>query len=175
MPLSYGIVAPALSLPWLTSPDYVVMLTATSRTEKLWDENHWITVGKALGERKLTPVFPAGNALERERAARLAAAIPNAIAAPSLDLRELAALLGNARLTLESIPDSSISRLRLEAHDCSVYRDGSGADWRLWPDGPKPWREEFSANRKPGANGRRTGTSLMARLAYTFISFWPSH
>lgn len=100
MPLSYGIEPPTLEIPWLSSKHYAVMLTATSREDKLWDEAHWITIGKAFAERGLAAVFPSGNAIERERAARLATAIPGAIVAPSLSLRELAALLGNSRLTL---------------------------------------------------------------------------
>ncbi len=99
-PLSYGIEPPSIAFPWLDAEHYVAMLTATSRDDKLWDEAHWITVGKAFAERGLVAVLPSGNAIERERAARLAAAIPGAIAAPPLTLRELAALLGNSRLTL---------------------------------------------------------------------------
>jgi len=99
-PLSYGIVTPELEQPWLGTGRYAVMLTATSRADKLWPEADWIVVGKAFTERGIVPVFPSGNPAERDRAERLAAAIPDAIAAPRLSLRELAALLGGAQLTL---------------------------------------------------------------------------
>lgn len=126
-PLDYGIVPP-LELPWLgvaqgdaglrtaagktttadgdssalpdTTPRYAVLLSATSRDDKLWDEAHWITLGHALGERGITTVLPGGSAPERERAARLAAAIPGALAAPPLTLTDAAALLGHAALTV---------------------------------------------------------------------------
>jgi heptosyltransferase-1 len=52
----------------------VILLTATSRDDKLWDERHWCELAEALLERGLTPVLPAGNALERQRAERIAAA-----------------------------------------------------------------------------------------------------
>lgn len=107
LPLDYGIRPPAMDFPWLgKAPDgsrvvrYAVLLTATSRADKLWDEAHWREVGQALSQRGLTPVFPSGNAAERQRAERIAAGIPSACVAPTLGLRELAALLGHARLCI---------------------------------------------------------------------------
>lgn len=101
LPFSYGISAPGAEFPWLpASRPYVVLLTATSRDDKLWDEARWITVANALGNRGLTAIFPSGSARERERAERLAAAVPNSIVAPRLGLRDLAALLGHTKLTI---------------------------------------------------------------------------
>lgn len=99
LPLDYGIRAPAKSFPWLDETPYVVLLTATSRDDKLWDESRWIALAQEFRQQGLTPIFPAGNAIERQRAARLAEATA-AIAAPPLDLHELAALLGRARLVV---------------------------------------------------------------------------
>ncbi len=103
LPLDYGIAASAIELPWLTAQTgtrHAVLLTATSRDDKLWDEAHWITIARALSERGLTPVFPSGNARERERAERIAAAVPGAIVAPAMRLRELASLIGRAALAI---------------------------------------------------------------------------
>lgn len=99
--VDYGIAAPQLALDWLpemykNSP-YVVLLTATSRDDKLWPETHWIELGKALAELGLCAVLPAGNPVERERAARLVAAMPNALAAPPMPIDALATLLAGAR------------------------------------------------------------------------------
>lgn len=99
-PLDYGISAPEIGLPWLTNERHAVLLTATSRDDKLWPEANWIALGQDLANRGLTPVFPSGNATERTRAERIAAAIPGAIVAPRLTLRELAALLGRATLAV---------------------------------------------------------------------------
>lgn len=99
-PLDYGIVAPAFALPGLPPGEHAVLLTATSRADKLWADAHWVTVGQALRARGLTPVLPAGSPAERARAAAIAEAIPGSLAAPPLGLPELAALLGSARLTI---------------------------------------------------------------------------
>jgi heptosyltransferase-1 len=48
----------------------------------------------------VTTVLPAGNARERERAERIAAAVAGAIVAPPLGLRELAALLARASVAI---------------------------------------------------------------------------
>lgn len=100
LPLNYGIKTPVVDLPWLTGQRYAALLTATSRDDKLWAEANWIALAQALAERGLTTVLPSGNARERERAQRIAAAIPDAVVAPPLALRELAGLLGNAALTI---------------------------------------------------------------------------
>lgn len=97
----YGIQSPSLELPWLsrTSP-YVVLLHATSRDDKLWEEANWITLGKQLAGDELQLVLPWGNAEENARSERLAAKIPNAISPPRLNLVEAAALLGHARAAI---------------------------------------------------------------------------
>ena len=93
----YGIEAPAVSFGWLPAGPYVVFLSATSRDDKLWPEAHWTLLGQQLQALGLGVVLPAGNPAERERAARLAAVIPGAVAAPPLSITELASLLAGAR------------------------------------------------------------------------------
>ena len=100
LPLDYGIAPPNLDLNWLAGARYAVLLTATSRDDKLWDEQNWIVIGQELKKRGLSPIFPSGSLAERERAARIAGAIPGAIVAPPLNLRELAALIGRATLAI---------------------------------------------------------------------------
>lgn len=93
----YGIAAPAVAFDWLPARPYVVCLTATSRDDKLWPETHWLALGRALHEQGYTVVLPGGSAVERERAARLAAGMPGAVAAPPMSIPELAALLAGGR------------------------------------------------------------------------------
>ena len=100
LPLDYGIASPAADLPWLVGDRHAVLLTATSRDDKLWDETNWIVVAQALVKRGLTPVFPSGNSLERQRAERIVAAVAGSIVAPPLRLRELAGLIGRAELAI---------------------------------------------------------------------------
>ena len=77
-----------------------VLLTATSRDDKLWPQERWIALGRALHERGLTCLLPAGSAAERQRAGQLALAIPGAIALPPLSLNQLAEHLAAARIVI---------------------------------------------------------------------------
>lgn len=99
-PLDYGITAAPLAADWLPAGPYAVFLTATSRDDKLWEETRWLALGQALMERGVRAVLPAGSPAERERAARLAANLKGAVAAPPLGLDQLAGLLAGARLTV---------------------------------------------------------------------------
>lgn len=117
-PLDYGIVTPRVAQPWRAGPGgtpadapYAVLLTATSRDDKLWAEERWVAVARHLAARGIGTVLPSGSVRERQRAERIASAInqagacdpagvPVAIVAPPLSLRELAALLGGARLAI---------------------------------------------------------------------------
>jgi heptosyltransferase-1 len=95
-PAIYGIKPPALALPWLPPAPYVVLLHATSRDDKLWNEPNWIALGKHLHLCGMRAVLPWGNEQEKARGARLSAAIPDAVCAPRLNLNEAAAMLGGA-------------------------------------------------------------------------------
>lgn len=95
--LDYGISAVPLAAGWLPAMSYAVLLTGTSRADKLWPESDWVALAKALN----TPVIlPAGSADERERVQRLAAQIPHSLAAPPLGIAELAGLLSGARIVV---------------------------------------------------------------------------
>jgi heptosyltransferase-1 len=98
--LDYGIASPAVDFQWLSGKPHVVLLTATSRDDKLWDERNWVAVAQTLVNRGLTPVFPSGNAMERARAERIASAAPGSVVAPRLSLHDLAGLIGRARLAI---------------------------------------------------------------------------
>ncbi|RIX44189.1 MAG: lipopolysaccharide heptosyltransferase I [Rhodocyclales bacterium GT-UBC] len=93
----YGIAVPAAAFDWLPAKPYVVFLTATSRDDKLWPESHWLDLGKRLWYQGFGIVLPAGNAVERARATRLAEGIPGAVAAPPLGIAELAGVLAGAQ------------------------------------------------------------------------------
>jgi len=101
----YGITVPPATegspcgTPTLAGP-HAVLLTATSRDDKLWPEASWIALGHALHGRGLTCLLPSGSGTERERAKRLAQAIPDAVALPPMGLRELAGQLAGARIVV---------------------------------------------------------------------------
>ncbi|WP_273431146.1 lipopolysaccharide heptosyltransferase I [Chitinibacter tainanensis] len=94
--LDYGLRVPPRELTWLPAGDYCVCLTATSRADKEWPEAHWIVLGQRLLAAGVRPVLPWGSADERERAERIAAALPGAMVAPKLTLTDAAALLAGA-------------------------------------------------------------------------------
>jgi heptosyltransferase-1 len=100
LPLDYGIDAPPLAAPWLPAGDYAVLLTATSRADKEWPEADWQALGQALIAMGMRCVLPAGSTAERERAGRLAATLDRAVAAPPLNLTELAGLIAGARIVI---------------------------------------------------------------------------
>lgn len=96
-PADYGIRTPDISLHWLPDMPYVVLLHATSRDDKLWDEHNWLALGAHLHQSGFRAVLPWGSEPEKARSERLCAAIPDAICTPHLNLNEAAALLGKAQ------------------------------------------------------------------------------
>ena len=99
-PLDYGLAVPTVEMHWLESNRHAVLLTATSRDDKLWDEANWIQLTQSLVASGITPVLPSGNAAERQRVERIALAVPGTVVAPPLSLHDLAALIGNAVLAV---------------------------------------------------------------------------
>ena len=100
LPLDYGIAAPPLRAHWLPAGDYAVLLTATSRADKEWPEDDWCALGSALIATGLRCVLPGGSAAERMRAARIAQSLGRAVAAPALNLTDLAGLMAGAHLVV---------------------------------------------------------------------------
>ncbi len=92
----YGIVAPPAPPPWAPAAPYLVLLHAASRAAKRWPEERWIALARRLSGDGCTAVFPGGSQAERCAAARLAAAVPGALAAPQTTLADAAALLAHA-------------------------------------------------------------------------------
>lgn len=94
----YGIGIAAQPPAWAPVQPYAVLLHAASRPHKAWPDDRWTALGAILSASGYSCVLPGGSDAERSRAARLAATIPGAIAAPASTLAEIAALLGHAAL-----------------------------------------------------------------------------
>jgi len=73
---------------------YAVFLTMTSRADKLWPEERWVELGRALSLRTL---LPWGSEEERSRATRIASALPQAEVMPRMTLEQLARLFARAQ------------------------------------------------------------------------------
>ena len=71
-----------------------VFLTMTSRADKLWPEERWIALGRALA---MPVVLPWGSEEERSRAQRIAAALPGASVPNRMTLDQLAWLFAGAK------------------------------------------------------------------------------
>jgi heptosyltransferase-1 len=81
----YGLRLDAPRPGWIpgTAP-YAVLLSATAKPRKLWDEARWVDLGRALAADGQVCVFAWGNGAERERAERLAARVsPQGAAVPA--------------------------------------------------------------------------------------------
>ncbi len=100
LPLDYGITAAPLQANWLPEQRYAVLLTATSRADKEWPEDRWLALGAELNAAGLACVFPGGSESERSRAARLANGMGQAVAAPAMNLTDLAGLMAGARIVI---------------------------------------------------------------------------
>ncbi len=101
LPVDYGLAA---KISMMSAPavarNTVLLLTATSRADKLWPEAHWQALGCAFAARGLTCLLPSGNRVESARAIRLAQVIPGAVALPPLSLRELVSYCAAAQLVV---------------------------------------------------------------------------
>jgi len=82
-----------------TASGYGLLLHATARPEKLWPEEHWITLGKKL-DRHIELRLPWGTDLERARSERIAAAVPGARLEERKPLDQVAALIAGAQFVL---------------------------------------------------------------------------
>jgi heptosyltransferase-1 len=87
-PPEYG-----LTVPHGERTGDVVLLTMTSRADKLWAEENWIELARAM---RAPAVLPWGSAEERLRAQRIAAAIGGSVL-PRQSLEELAKVFVSAR------------------------------------------------------------------------------
>jgi heptosyltransferase-1 len=88
-PLEYG-----LHTNLTSRGAYSVLLTMTSRAEKLWPEPSWIELGRALA---LPVVLPWGSEEERARAERIGRGIGQAVVPERMTVEALAEVLANAR------------------------------------------------------------------------------
>lgn len=99
-------------------PAPVVFLTMTSRADKLWPEERWIELGRLL---EMPVLLPWGSAAERERAKRIAEALPRASVPNRMTLDQLAYLFATAEAVVGL--DTGLSHLAaaLGARTVGIY------------------------------------------------------
>lgn len=74
-----------------------VLLTMSSRADKLWPEADWVALARWLASRGLRVVLPWGSEAERARCERIALACEAAVVPPRMGLAALSAVLARAR------------------------------------------------------------------------------
>lgn len=79
-----------------STPAALMFFHGTARAEKLWPEDHWVTLAGLAGAAGYGVRLPWGNEEERQRARRIAARADNAEVLPRLSLRELGGVLRQA-------------------------------------------------------------------------------
>jgi heptosyltransferase-1 len=122
-----------------------VLLTMTSREDKLWPERRWIELARALG---VPVVLPWGSGSERARAERIAKAAGEATVPPRMPLAELARLF--VRATAVVGLDTGLTHLAaaLGAPTLGIYCGSDPALTGLY--GSPRARNVGAAGRPPG-------------------------
>lgn len=92
----YGL-TPPVELPLVLRKPYCVLLSMSSRAEKLWPEHHWTELVGSLSASGFECILPWGNDVERARCQRIADRANEGMVPRALSLGELAALMGGAR------------------------------------------------------------------------------
>ncbi len=98
-PCDYGLRVPKAPAPQGRPPAanrHALLLTMTSRDDKLWAEERWCALGNWLDGRGIRCLLPWGTEQERGRCARIAAAIAGAVVPEHRALGELARLARGA-------------------------------------------------------------------------------
>ena len=129
----YGIQAtklePSIKLP----AAYVVGLHGTSRASKLWAVENWIALGKQLSGQGLSLLLPWGNETEHNRAATIAASLPQAVVLPKLGLSELASVLAKAKAVVGVDTGLAHLAVALKVPTIAIYTDTEPSLTGLYP------------------------------------------
>lgn len=163
----YGLAVEPARPAWLPAGRYLIALHATARPDKAWDEARWIALAGRAADAGLTVIAPWGSPAERERSARIAAAVPRAIAPPRLSFAELAGVMAGAAAVvgvdtglthLASAVGAPVVALYLASWAEFNGVIGPGFIANLGGPGETPAVEAvWAAMEKALAHGRRTG------------------
>jgi heptosyltransferase-1 len=101
-PPRFGLVPPPPTAGTVPNRPFVVFIHGTSRTDKLWPDEHWRRLVEAFATAGLAVVLPWGSDAERTRSERYAAGVANAQVPPPprLTLPVLASLLARAEIAI---------------------------------------------------------------------------
>lgn len=114
------------NLAWLQNQNpqnkkIITFLTATSRNDKLWANENWVSLGNNFSQNGFFIVLPAASNAERQRAEQISQQIPNSILAPPLDLQTLAMLLNSSTATIGVDTGLTHLSVALEIPTIAIY------------------------------------------------------
>jgi heptosyltransferase-1 len=118
------------------SSRYALLLTMTSREDKLWPEEHWRSLGTALEARGLHCLLPWGTEEEKCRCERIAAGLPGAVVPRRMTLAELARLASKARCVVGVDTGLAHLAVALGVPVVGLYRGSDPALTGLYAGGP---------------------------------------
>jgi heptosyltransferase-1 len=96
--LDFGLDRAGLAAP--ANAPYGILLHATARQAKEWPEQSWVEAGRMLSGRGVELVLPWGTSVERDRSARIAAALGNARVPDRGPLDTVARLIAGASFVI---------------------------------------------------------------------------
>ena len=92
----YGLQARSNSPLSIRSP-YIVMLSMTSRADKLWPEQHWVELSKAVSATGSASVFPWGSEAELARCRRIVEKAGTGTVPRAMSLGELSSVISGSQ------------------------------------------------------------------------------
>ena len=118
------------------SSPYALLLTMTSREDKLWPEANWRRLGSALEARGLQCLLPWGTNEEKRRCERIAATVRGAVVPRRMTLAELASLASKANCVVGVDTGLSHLAVALGVPVLGLYRGSDPALTGLYAGGP---------------------------------------
>lgn len=118
----YGLLPASSSEVELSGPFWIA-LHATSRDSKLWPSAHWVALGQHYAAAGLRIVLPWASEAEKARAEQIASQVPLAEVLPKMSLRQLAAVIPQAKFAVGV--DTGLSHLTaaLDVPIVAIYTD----------------------------------------------------
>jgi heptosyltransferase-1 len=147
--IDYGI-RPAVARPAFASGRYCVAFHATAREAKLWPEPRWTGLIARLDAAGVGCILPWGNAQERARSERLAAAGRRCVVPPSLSIDEMAALIGDAQFVVGVDTGFMHLAAALAKPVVGIFCDSNPVD--ACPVGPGPTAHRGHIGRPPAVD-----------------------
>jgi heptosyltransferase-1 len=119
-----------------TPSPYALLLTMSSRRDKLWPQERWGALGAWLQGQGIRCVLPWGTDEERRRCANIATTMPGAVVPERMSLADLARLIRAAHCVIGLDTGLTHLAVALQAPAVGLYCGSSSALTGLYGSGP---------------------------------------